>query len=250
MTTTSIMLCTYNRLDLTKRMLDNFFRATTSPYHLIIVDDASSDNTAQFLGQLDVKGKSEYCLSFNYQINEKNMGIATSRNRGLKIADQYSDPYLATLDNDIELPNNWLQNCIDVISANPRFTIGVNLEGVNYPPMTQNGKTFQYKARGNLGSACMVFGKDLHDKIGYFTTEYQKYGEEDADWGFRTIMSGHSLGYLQEPGVHFGVGELDTGEYRKFKDECRAQNLTKFQNNCRAYMRKEKPIHVPYSEKQ
>ena len=246
MNATSIMLTTYNRLSLTQRMLDNFFQVTTSPYRLIIVDNGSADGTPQYLQKLQPP---ENCLSFDTILNQENKGIASGRNQGLKQANIYGEQWLATLDNDIELPKNWLEDCTNIIRVNPRFTVGVNLEGVTYPLMTQNGKTFQYKAKGNLGSACMVFNRGLHDKIGYFTTEYQKYGEEDADWGFRTLMAGYNLAYLLEPGCHFGVGELDTGEYRKFKDECRLQNIAKFQQNCHAYMRKEKPIYITYSEK-
>jgi GT2 family glycosyltransferase len=248
MNTVSLMMVTYNRLDLTKRMLDNFFQVTTSPYRLIIVDNGSTDGTPEYLSSLD-KRESTFCQGIYLKFNEKNKGIASGRNQGLKIASQFGDDYLGTLDNDIELPTNWLQNCIDIIAANPSYSIGVNMEDVSYPLKTLNGQTFQFKELGNLGSACMVFTRELHREIGYFTTEYEHYGEEDANWGFRARRMAYNFGYLKEPGLHFGIGDLDIGEYRAFKDECRQKNLSKFQKDCYAYMQGMKPIFHPYSEK-
>ena len=47
--TTSIMFVTYNRVNFTQRMLESFFKNTTSPYHLIIVDNGSTDETVPYL---------------------------------------------------------------------------------------------------------------------------------------------------------------------------------------------------------
>ena len=245
--TTSILMVTYNRLPLTQRMLDSFLKTTTSPYRLMIVDNASTDGTVEWLKQLNID--SANCQGVNIYFNKTNKGFASGLNRGMKMAEQYKDPYLCSMDNDIELPNNWLKDCTDTIDVNPNYVIGVNFEGVSYPPLTKNGRTFQYKSKGNLGCACMVFSRALHEKIGYFTTEYQLYGEEDANWGFRARLAGYNLGYLITPGLHFGSGELDSGEYRAFKDECRKKNIPQFQKDCYDYVNKKKSIFHPFTEK-
>src|ERR1700687_1846336 len=139
--TTSIMLVTYNRLSLTQRMLDNFFRVTTSPFNLIIVDNGSIDGTTDYLKNIN-KYDHSFCQGIYLQFNDKNKGIATGRNQGLKIAAQFGNTYLSTLDNDIELPINWLEKCIDIIKANPIYSIGVNMEDISYPIVNKNGKTF------------------------------------------------------------------------------------------------------------
>lgn len=251
---TSLMMVTYNRLDLTKRTLTSLIKNTNSPYRLIIVDNGSSDSTAEYLKQLrqeilDSKAEDNvsYCKGFDYQLNKNNMGIAVGRNQALKIAGKYKDRWLATLDNDIELPPRWLNDCIDFLKANEKFSIGVNMEDVSYPIVVRSGKECQLKAAGNLGSACMVFNQNLHDAIGFFTTEYEKYGEEDADWGFRARRAGFELGYIKNIGNHFGVGELDQGEYRKFKDECRSKNINKFRKNCMEYAQGKKSIYIPFN---
>jgi len=243
------MFCTYNRLDFTKRMLDSFLKNTTSPYHLLIVDNGSTDGTQEYLATTlhNIHGN-ESCLGVEFQFNQKNKGIAVGRNQGLLMAQKYKDDYLSTLDNDIEFPVNWLENCIDILKVNPTFALGMNFEHINYPLHTINGKEFQVKPAGNLGTACTVFPQSLHQAIGYFTTEYGLYGEEDADYFFRARMAGYQMGYLKENGVHFGEGPEDTGPYREFKTKQHADNLAKFQANCHAYMARRKPFFIPYSE--
>jgi GT2 family glycosyltransferase len=246
--TTSIMLVTYNRLELTKRMITNFFQVTTSPYHLLVVDNGSKDGTVEFLHELD-KSVPTFCQGVKFLFNPENKGIASGRNQGLKLASQFSDPFLSTLDNDVELPMGWLGDCIDIIKANPMFAVGVNMENVMYPLKTINGKTFQVKPMGNLGTACTVFPKKLHQQIGYFATDMELYSHEDADYFFRARMLDYQMGYLKEMGLHFGDGALDVGEYREWKTECSKKGYPVFQRNCYLYNSGKKSYFLPYSEK-
>lgn len=243
--TTSLMLVTYNRLPLTQRMLESLFKNTDSPFRLIIVDNGSTDGTVEWLKSMPQQNS--LCQSYDFHFNEKNLGIACGRNRAMKIADKYNDEWLSTLDNDIDLIPNWLSKCLDVLSTNPKFAIGLNMEGIDYPIMTLNGKSVQFKKKGNLGTACTVFSRKLHETIGFFNTEFGLYGEEDADYFIRSRVVGWQMGYLLENGNHFGVGELDTGEYREWKTEMHSINLEKFRAACHLYHQKKKPIFTPYT---
>lgn len=243
--TTSIMLVTYNRLPLTQRMLESLFQNTDSPFRLIIVDNGSSDGTIEWLKAMPQDHP--LCQSYDFHFNEKNLGIACGRNRAMKIADKYNDEWLSTADNDIEYVPNWLTKCLDVLTANAKFAIGLNMEGIEYPLMTLNGKQVQFKSKGNLGTACTVFNRKLHEAIGFFNTEFGLYGEEDADYFIRARVVGWQMGYLPEKGNHFGVGELDTGEYREWKTEQHGINLEKFRATCHQYYQRKKPIFTPYS---
>jgi O-antigen biosynthesis protein len=249
MDTASVMMCTYNRLSLTQCMLDSFFQTTTSPYHLIIVDNGSADGTPEYLRTLQSKARPDFCQSLDIIFNAQNKGIATGRNQGLKKANDYNDLWLATLDNDVELPANWLQECIDIIQSNRNYTIGVNFEPTQYPLITKNGKTFQHKDKGNLGTACMVFHRNLHKAIGYFYGYDHYYSCEDSDWGMRQRIAGYQMGYLKDNGVHLGEGAADTGEYREWKTACHSQTLAPFQQRCRDYMSRKISVYIPYSEK-
>ena len=250
--TVAIMMVTYNRLPLTKKMMDNLFEKTNYPFRLIVVDNGSIDGTPEWLKEIELTIMSRvasdgnsYCIGYRYLLNSTNLGIGVGRNQALKIADEYGDEWLSTVDNDVDFPPNWLKDCIDIMEANPKLALGANMECVPYPIVTRNGKTFQLKPDGNLGTACTVFDRRLHNLIGFFITEYGLYGEEDADFFFRARRVGYELGYLQEMGQPF-PGDLDGVEYRQFKDQCHANNLFKFRQNCAYYMTGQKPIYIPF----
>lgn len=244
----SIMLVCFNRIELTKRAFSHLLQSTPQLHNgtarLIIVDNGSEDSTPEYLTEL----KEKYSFISDVQLNPKNMGIGIGRSQCLKLANKYNDPYLSTIDNDVELPDNWLGKCLDVIKANPDFSIGVNLEGRKYPAINRAGKTFQFKASGNLGTACTVFPRLLHSQIGYFITEYGLYGEEDADFFFRARVAGWQMGYIEEMGVHFGEGALDEGEYREFKTKSHADNYQPFVKSCREYASGKRSVYIPFEE--
>ena len=50
--TASVMMVTYNRLELTKQTLDNLFKNTKYPINLIIIDNNSTDDTVNYLNDL------------------------------------------------------------------------------------------------------------------------------------------------------------------------------------------------------
>ncbi len=239
------MVC-FNRLELTKRMFNSLAEKTPQLHNgtarLIIIDNGSQDSTPQYLAEL----KSKYSFISDIHFNSENKGIAVGRNQGLRMADQYNDPWLSTVDNDVEFPYGWLGDCISIIKENPDFCIGLNMEGKVYPYIARKDKVFQYKSAGNLGTACTVFSRLLHEQIGFFIMEFGLYGEEDADFFYRARQLGYEMGYLQQMGTHFGEGELDIGEYREFKTKCHNDNYQKFRSICFEYMRRQRPLYIPF----
>ncbi len=252
----TLMMVTYNRLELTKQTIDNIFKNTKQPYNLAIVDNGSTDGTKQYLAELIDK----YKPVFNYsdtrlvcQYNDENKGIVIGRNQALLLADDPEQTsqasWYVTIDNDVLMPDGWLEESIAILKANPKYgMIGVNMEGFAYELVSEGGKTFQRKPQGNLGTACMVFPKSLHKMLGFFNIEYSLYAHEDADFSMRARVLGYQLGYIKEMGKHIGEGENDVGEYRAFKNKHHKENLPKFYENSRLYMTKQKSIYIPYKD--
>lgn len=247
-TDTTIMMITYNRLDLTIKTLSSLIlKDPGRNYNLVIVDNGSSDGTIEFLDVI-AEGGTRLKKLVLVKLPE-NKGIAVGRNIALKKADELGTKWYCTIDNDVQMPEGWLQECVEILEENKGFGIvGVNMEGTIYPMIKRGTHTFQEKPQGNLGTACMVFRKQVHQMIGFFTTEYGMYGEEDADFGMRARVAGFKMGYIERMGVHLGADEADMGEYRAFKTKQHADNLVLFKQNCARYSQKTKALFVPYKD--
>lgn len=237
------MMVTYNRLNLTMQTIESLFNNTDKEFRLLIVDNGSTDDTCNYIKDLNIKNN---CKSIEYLFNETNLGIAIGRNQCLKLASQYYDDYLSTIDNDIEFPENWLGDCVNFLEKNNNFAIGINFEDTQYPIHKLNGIEVQLKPAGNLGTACTVFDRKLHKLIGYFNTEFGLYGEEDADFFFRARQVGYKMAYLKNKGTHLGEGINDIGEYREFKTKCHKDNYNQFLKVCRDYVSGKKPIYINF----
>ena len=244
-----IMMVTYNRLELTKRTLEDLLKTTDFPFNLIIVDNGSEDDTVKYLKEFCAEncGKG-FFKGYIIKENEKNLGIAIGRNQCLA---RSKEEWLVTFDNDVLVPNGWLTECIDILKANRQYAcIGVNFEDKAYPIVKLKGKEFQDKPRGNLGTACMVFNRSLQKMLGYFNhLEYGKYGLEDSDFGARVSFAlKMKLGYLSSPGSHIGSGAYDVGAYRAYKTAEHDKYLNKFNENCRLYCNKQKQLYIPFKD--
>ena len=240
----SLMMVTYNRIELTKKTLDGLKTSIKTPYNLVIVDNGSTDGTVEFLRQ-EFDGKTNVHMIFL----PHNKGIAIGRNIALKKADEIGTKWYCTIDNDVEMPEGWLEECIDILSKNMGYgMIGVNMENVEYPSVTLNGCTFQEKPRGNLGTALIVFSKQLHQMIGFFNTQYVLYAHEDADYGMRARVAGFKMGYISRMGIHLGADEQEKNPYRQFKTKASQDNMALFKHNCALYVQRKKPLYIKYAE--
>ncbi|MER9623306.1 glycosyltransferase [Mesorhizobium sp. M0222] len=101
----SIIVVTYNNIDLTKACIDSLIRNTTYPnYEIIVVDNASEDGTQSYLRQL-----SGLELPIRIELNRDNRGFAAANNQGLRIA---TGDLLVLLNNDTLVPKGWLDPLI------------------------------------------------------------------------------------------------------------------------------------------
>jgi len=247
----TLMMVCFNRLPLTIKTMNGLLKSNKLPCNLVIVDNGSTDGTVEYLNGL--QDSSEFKDS-NYKIKlillPENKGIARGRNIALKEADELKTDYYCTIDNDVEMPDGWLEECINILDKNKGYgAIGVNFESTKYPLITKNGNTFQDKPAGNLGTANMTFRKQLHQMLGFFSTEYNRfYGVEDSDFGMRARAAGLKLGYIEKMGIHLGEDGGENSEYRRFKTKQHDEMVDVFKRNCALYMNRKKPLYIPFKE--
>ncbi len=249
----TIGMVTYNRLELTKKTFETTLRRTGCNYNLIVIDNNSEDGSIEWM--LEEVEKIKEIKGCHIIKLKENKGIAYGRNMCLKVTDDKfpETTHICTLDNDVELQENWLLDCCRIINSNKSIAgCGVNFEDTSYPRTKlklDDGEiyTVQIKPVGNLGTACAVFPYELHRKIGFFSTQYQYYGHEDALWGFITrLATKGQLVYLDTPGLHLGVGESDAGEYREMKNKYWDINIVKFNRDCALYSRGMKSLYTNF----
>jgi len=89
----SIIIPTYNRASLLHRSINSVLNQQHTDYELIIVDDASSDNTQEIL----VEYQDPKIIKL---VNQENSGVSYSRNKAARAA---NGEYLFFLDDDDEL---------------------------------------------------------------------------------------------------------------------------------------------------
>lgn len=138
-----ICLITYNRLDYTKRTLRSLWATIEVPYYLIIVDNASTDGTQEYLGSLVERNRADEVL-FNtenyYPGKAANIGWA----EGLK---EYPDAtHLMRLDNDMHFEKGWDYTAASYFEAIAGLgQLGLDHEAIEHPKaalreMEINGK--------------------------------------------------------------------------------------------------------------
>jgi GT2 family glycosyltransferase/CDP-glycerol glycerophosphotransferase (TagB/SpsB family)/glycosyltransferase involved in cell wall biosynthesis/ubiquinone/menaquinone biosynthesis C-methylase UbiE len=189
----SIIIPVWNKVELTKQCLEAIqINTEYSNYEVIIIDNASTDETSDFLKVLggDVK----------IITNDKNLGFAKASNQGAKIA---NGEYLVFLNNDTIPQKGWLTNLVNTISSSKN--IGIVGAKLFYPDNTiqhcgasmrydKNFFRHQYKFlhkshplvnfKRNLDAvtaACFITSNKLFVSLGYFDENYLN-GCEDMDY--------------------------------------------------------------------
>jgi GT2 family glycosyltransferase/tetratricopeptide (TPR) repeat protein/glycosyltransferase involved in cell wall biosynthesis len=195
---TSIIIPTFNNLDLTRRCLQAISAHTPAPTHeIIIVDNGSTDGTADFLRGEEAAGRLRTVL------NPNNLGFAKACNQGAKAA---RGKYVIFLNNDTEVQSNWLGALFSLAEADPAVAaVGAKLlfpdgtiqhAGValanclDHDPLLAFHLFAKEKAAFPLANqrrvyqavtaACMLARKSQFDQVGGFDEEYWN-GYEDVD---------------------------------------------------------------------
>jgi len=95
----SVVIPTYNRAHVVRRAIDSVLAQTFADFEIIVVDDGSTDRTDEL-----VQGIPDWRI--RYIRNSRNLGLAATRNAGIR---QARGQYIALLDSDDE----WLPEKLD-----------------------------------------------------------------------------------------------------------------------------------------
>ncbi|MEC5178914.1 glycosyltransferase [Arthrobacter sp. CG_A4] len=93
------VVVTYNRADFLQNLLDSFSRLTTRPDRIIVVDNASSDHTAEVVSRATAAGGPP----IQYERLPANVGGSGGFSRGVELALEGGAEWLWMMDDDVEV---------------------------------------------------------------------------------------------------------------------------------------------------
>jgi GT2 family glycosyltransferase len=190
----------------------------TSGLELIVIDNASLDDTHDYLDEL----KEKQFLNCRIITNKKNAGFAASINQGLKKA---TGQYACILHNDIEFNSDALGKLQQMMDNHPDYAIiGPSTNKTLNPDQAQRNikdSDPDLIQAEYLDSFCMMIRTDLDIEM---DEEYQLAFFEDIDLCFQARANGHKVGIAPHIGVehYFGTTtfslDLDTESEQYWKN--------------------------------
>lgn len=207
----SIIIPVFNKVELTRQCLISLAEVTDNVhYEVIVVDNASTDGTKEFLSTL---GGDIQVIS-----NPKNFGFAKACNQGARAA---RGRYLVFLNNDTIPQKGWLTSLVAEVAEHPDVAVvgskllypdgTIQHAGVVFSrtfsgpyhiyqkapadaPMVNRRREFQV-----VTAACMLVRRKVFDSVGEFDEGFQN-GFEDVDLclkireqGGRIVYQPHSV---------------------------------------------------------
>lgn len=161
----SIIIATKNRQSLLEKSLAACLELNYSDFEILVTNDGSTDNTKQFLEQ--IQSKNSKIKVFHH---DRSKGPATARNTALKHA---SGKYCVILDDDCIPTKEWLKNLIQPFAEDEK--IGVT-------------SSFSY-----WGGTSTAYRMDLFQRIGFFDESFPMNYREDTDTIFKILDLGYSV---------------------------------------------------------
>lgn len=184
----SIVITTHNTGLYIKRCLDSLRRQTYSRLEVIVVDDASSDNSVQIIKeyQQDYSGFSLklLCLSCN-------LGTYFAKNYGIKEA---KGDYIFFQDSDDFSHEERINLCMHKILKHN--WLGIRCEYARVNEHDQIVRVNNYVSK--IGLIVLGFHKSVFTQIGYFNPTI-KGSDDEFNWRFRTFIGKELYGELLLP---------------------------------------------------
>lgn len=214
----SCVICSYNRERYIAGAIESLVNQTLSPadYEIIIIDNNSTDNTANICASLLEKHSATHNI---YYFVEKKQGLSHARNRGI---DEAKSGLICYIDDDAIAEADFLENIVKFFEQKPeaagvggkiipRYVDGkpdwMNhfMEGL--VSKVDNGENvFQYDGRKFPIGCNMTYQKSWLEKIGRFDPDLGRKGNsgeasEEKDVFMKIFAKGGKVFYLPNAGV-------------------------------------------------
>jgi GT2 family glycosyltransferase len=212
---TSVVLVVFNQLGLSRACLASL-GATTVPFDLCVVDNASTDGTRAYFESFDL------AYPLTYHRNDDNVGLIRSLNQGARLA---RGEFVCFLHNDTEMREpRWLERLEAAVESGPRIGLA-GLYGARKLRRDGRyaGRTLVHALAGSatlespraevaaVDGVCLFLRRSLLESVGGFDEGYGFFHGYDRDLSFAVREAGWRCAVVNAPFVHRGGGTR-TGE--------------------------------------
>jgi GT2 family glycosyltransferase/glycosyltransferase involved in cell wall biosynthesis len=236
----SVIVLTHNGLAFTKACLQSLERHSDYPdWELVIVDNASSDGTPQFLQAYAASHKHVRLV-----LNRDNVGFAAGNNAGARVA---RGQYLVFLNNDTYVTAGWLGDMVrhfecrrDLALLNPvTNNIGnearVDIAYANMEEMVRESRRITNAGRAQsldlevCAFFCVMIPRRVWDEVGELDEQFGTGFFEDDDYARRAKAKGYCLACAEDVFVHHHLSASFDALGHERKRELFDRNLRLFE---------------------
>lgn len=229
---TSIIILSYNTFEILQMCITSI-RGFTKPntYELIVVDNASKDGSVEWLK----KQKDIRCI-----FNEQNAGFPKGCNQGMAIAEGSE---IMLLNSDVIVTPRWLEqlklalysdskigavSCVTSSCSNSQqIEVPYDKKNIDIDILIEFAEKYNHTNTGlwtpyfTLVGFCMMFKREVYQKIGKLDERFSPGNYEDDDYSLRIRKAGYRLLLCRDTFIHhFGSSSFiksATSEEKKEK---------------------------------
>ncbi len=175
----SIIVAVKDNVLYTKRCIETVLTHTTVPFELIVIDNASGQDMREYLATVP------QCTVVR---NAENKGCSFAWNQGIA---QASGDYICIINNDIEVPPQWLTRLLAVYEKEGMALLSPAMrEGALDYDLAEASASLHTALGGRryfydeYRGVCLFTSTEIFDRIGVFDTAFAigKYEDEDFFW--------------------------------------------------------------------
>jgi GT2 family glycosyltransferase len=194
----SLVIPVYNQVVHTMQCLESIQRLPDRPEEIIVIDNGSADDTAEYLKSARVK----------VITNATNLGCAKAWNQGIQAG---KGDVVGLLNNDIVVTPGWLPALLAFME---RTGCGIVSPAMREGPLdydldkyaTEFTAACRMAVRPGFLGACMLIRREVFDRIGFFDEEFTFGGCEDTDFLWRAQQAGFQAAVTGSALIHhFGM---------------------------------------------
>ncbi len=206
--TVSVVIPTYNRANLVDKSILSVLNQTYDNFELIIVDDGSTDNTADVVNSFNDE-------RIRYILHEKNKGVAAARNTGIKFS---IGDLISFLDDDDEWLPEKLEKEINVMKKSEP-NVGVVYSGLcriegnkkTYWPepehILREGNLSNELLKRNFVHGLILIRRSCFEKVGLYDEDLRAVEDWDLNlrlsryYKFKFIDEALIMSYRDDDGL-------------------------------------------------